>query len=492
MKTTTPVRFVPKELDWGDDWDLGVAYLRISDDKEGLELGVIRQYDDMHEVAFSRKIRLTKIYCDNDIGASTRSKKKRPDYEAMVTAAQVGEFKWILGYSNSRLTRRPAEMEDLIVLHEQVGTKLLTKVSGEANLSTADGRIMARVFAAFDAGEAERTGERIARKHVELAAAGKLCGGIRPFGWLDDHMTPDPAEMSYINIAAEVLLEGTASQAHIVRAWNELGILTPFGNSWRPTSWRKMMEKPRLCGWRVFRQEILNDADGNPVKGVWEPVMDVDRWKQVQDYFKAQKPARPGGKRRRRGSVLYFGTGLHKCGLCNGRMYGHPGNQDRAPQPMYHCGTPACKGTSVSANNVDRLVQKLVLAKIASAELPVAAVAAHWPHEEELTSLQDDRADLMKALRERRMKASTVIPAVEAMEDQIASLEADRGVWQSRQQQSPELIEVTDLEQFEKDYSQDQRREITKQWLQAVVIQPGRRGYRFDPNRVEPVWWQAA
>jgi site-specific DNA recombinase len=493
MTSTTAARFVPKELDWGEDWELGVAYLRISDDKEGLELGVIRQYDDIHDLAFNRKIRLTKIYCDNDIGASTRSKKRRPDYETMVEAAQVSEFKWILSYSNSRLTRRPMELENLIVLHEQVGTKMLTKVSGEADLSTADGRIMARVFAAFDAGEAERTGERVTRKHVELAQDGKLCGGIRPFGWLADQKTVDPAEANLINIAADVLLDGTASQGHIVRAWNELGVLTPFGNHWRPTSFRKMLEKPRLCGWRVHRQEIHRDADGNPIKGVWEPVLDVEKWEKLQGYFKAQKPNRPGAKRQRRGAVKYLCTGLLRCGKCNGRMYGHPGDLNKAPQPMYHCsGNVACTGTSVSAGNVDRLVQRLVLAKIASAELPDAPVAAHWPHQEELTNLQNDRADLMKALQERRMKASTVIPTVEALEDQIAALEEDQKEWQAHQQQAPQLIAVADLEEFERDYSQDQRREIMKQWLQAVVVQPGKRGYRFDPSRVEPVWWTAA
>jgi len=493
MTAATATRFAPKDLDWGKDWEPGVAYLRISDDKEGLELGVIRQYDDLNDLAFSRKIRLVKIYCDNDIGASTRSKKRRPDYEAMITAAQVSEFKWILSYSNSRLTRRPMELENLIILHEQVGTQLLTKVSGEADLSTADGKIMARVFAAFDAGEAERTGERVARKHVELAQNGKLCGGIRPFGWLADQKTVDPAEAQLINIAVDVLLDGTASQAHIVRAWNELGILTPFGNHWRPTSFRKMLEKPRLCGWRVHHQTILHDSDGKPVQGIWEPILDVAKWEKLQDYFKALQPSRPGAKRHRKGSVKYLGTGLYRCGKCNGRMYGHPGNQGRAPQPMYHCNShTGCTGLSISMKNVDRLVQNLVLAKIASAELPDAPVAAHWPQEEELANLQTDRDDLMKALQERRMKASTVIPTVEALEDQISILEEDRKDWQAHQQHAPQLIAVTDLEQFEQDYTQDQRREIMKQWLQAVVIQPGRRGYRFDPSRVEPVWWTAA
>lgn len=483
--TRERTRFEPKDLDWGDDWELGVGYLRISDDKEGLELGVLRQYDDIHELAFAKKVRLTKIYCDNDIGASTRSKKPRPDYADMIAAAQVGEFKWILGYSNSRLTRRPMELEHLIVLHEQAGTKLLTKVSGEADLSTADGRIMARVMAAFDAGEAERTGERIARKHVELARDGKLCGGIRPFGWQDDQVTLDPVETGYINDAADMLLEGIATQGLIVRVWNELGVFTPFGNSWRATSFRKMLEKPRLAGIRVHRQQIVYDDKGRPVKGIWEPAMDFDKWQRLQVVLRS-RPTQ--GRQIRPGAAKYLQTTLVRCGKCMGRMHGTPGPK-KQPRTAYTCnGNPGCTGLSISMVHLDRLVQKAVLAKIHASKLPDVSQSMVWDKEDALQALRTDKGELMAALTARRLSAATVIPAVEDLDRQIIVLEAEQKEWLHSLEERPKGVEVTEVDEFEKAYDVKQRQAILKNWLTAVVVQPGRKGYNFEPSRVELAW----
>jgi site-specific DNA recombinase len=486
--TTTPkerTRYVPKDLPWGDDWDLGVLYLRISDDPEGLELGVLRQYEDGHELAWARKIRITKVYCDNDIGASTRSKKPRPDYADMVKCARVGEFKWILSYSNSRLTRRPMELEDLITLHEQAGTKLLTKVSGEADLATADGRMMARVMAAFDAGEAERTGERVARKHVELARDGKLCGGIRPFGWQDDQVTLDPVETGYINDAVDMLLNGTATQGLIVRVWNELGIYTPFGNRWRPTSFRKMLEKPRLAGIRVFRQQVQYDDDGKPVMGVWEPLMDYDKWQRLRVVLQG-RPRK--GKGTRPGAAKYLQTTIVRCGKCMGRMFGNPG-QKKQPRLAYVCsGNPGCTGMSISMSHLDHLVQKLVLAKIHSSELPDASQETTWEREGDLQALRTDKGELMAALTSRRLSAATVIPAVEDLDQQIEALETERTEWVRSLADRPTKVEVTDVAEFEKVYDIMQRRATLQKWLTAVVVRPGRKGYNFEPGRVEPVW----
>jgi hypothetical protein len=55
-------------------------YLRISDDKEGLELGVGRQQEDSLSLAHRLHCVVYDIYKDNDISASTRSRKTRLDY----------------------------------------------------------------------------------------------------------------------------------------------------------------------------------------------------------------------------------------------------------------------------------------------------------------------------------------------------------------------------------------------------------------------------
>ena len=126
-------------------------YVRISDDPEGKELGVDDQLAQCQARATreGRHVDQKHIYKENDTGASTRSKKPRPQYADMLRAAEAGEFDLILSYSNSRLTRRPRELEDLISLNERTKgrVQLRTVVSGDDNLATGDGQMVARIKA---------------------------------------------------------------------------------------------------------------------------------------------------------------------------------------------------------------------------------------------------------------------------------------------------------------------------------------------------------
>src|SRR5688572_6170081 len=83
-------------------------YARISADREGRELGVERQGDDCAELAHRRDWEVVDTYIDNDMGASTRSRKKsRPEYQRLLSDARTGRFQVIIAYTSSRLTRRP-------------------------------------------------------------------------------------------------------------------------------------------------------------------------------------------------------------------------------------------------------------------------------------------------------------------------------------------------------------------------------------------------
>lgn len=62
---------------------LAFGYLRISDDREGKELGVQRQEEDIRTLAAQLGVTLVRIYCDNDISASTNTDEYCPDYEHM-------------------------------------------------------------------------------------------------------------------------------------------------------------------------------------------------------------------------------------------------------------------------------------------------------------------------------------------------------------------------------------------------------------------------
>jgi hypothetical protein len=42
-----------------------------------------------------------------------------------------------------------------------------------------------------------------------------------------------------------------------------------------------MYLRPRICGLVTYRGEILNDADGNKVRGQWEPILTEEEYSAV-------------------------------------------------------------------------------------------------------------------------------------------------------------------------------------------------------------------
>ncbi len=96
-------------------------YNRISDDREGLALGVERQNEDNHATAERLGVVVVKVFTDNDISASPGSKKYRAEYHEMMRLAWQGEADLIIAYTTSRLTRNPLENEEQIKLARETG-----------------------------------------------------------------------------------------------------------------------------------------------------------------------------------------------------------------------------------------------------------------------------------------------------------------------------------------------------------------------------------
>ena len=168
-----------------------VIYARISRDAEGARLGVERQLEDCQAAAQRLGYEVVRVNTDNDIGASTRSRAKaRPEREAMPAAGLAGEYDVIIAYTASPLTRRPLETEGLITLAENSGVRIHYLSSPGPDLNTADGRMVARWLGSADAAESERISERVSRKSLERAQAGKFHGNVGPFGF-EKVTTPD-------------------------------------------------------------------------------------------------------------------------------------------------------------------------------------------------------------------------------------------------------------------------------------------------------------
>lgn len=156
-------------------------YCRISDDRDGTGLGVERQEIDCPRLAEDRGLDDVIIFTDNDISAF--SGKKRPQYLKMMERIKAGKFENLIAWASDRLHRSPRELEDFIDTCEARKINIYTVKAGHYNLSSPDGRAMARILGTMARAESEKTSDRGRRKALEVALGGENWGtGSRPSG----------------------------------------------------------------------------------------------------------------------------------------------------------------------------------------------------------------------------------------------------------------------------------------------------------------------
>lgn len=464
------------------------VYCRISDDSSGEALGVGRQRDDCLALAKRRGFTVAPehVYTDNDIGASTRSRsKRRAAYEAMLTAARGGEFDVIVSYSNSRLTRRPAEYEQLISLYEQHGVRIVTVASGSADLSTADGRLTARLLANIDAAEAERTSERIKRANFERARRGLLTPGNRPWGWQAGAMKLDPVESRELRTVIEHVLAGASLSGECSRM-NSAGVLTATGKTWRTADLTTILRRPRLCGRVVYHGQVLEDDHGQPILGQWEPLITPAEFDRLQATLTARagENVRTG---RRPGAWRFLGSGLVTCGLC-----GHPMAAEcastRPKYRAYRCGALDHPRNRFDGQALDTFLAGVVVARLADVT-PVAREAAPWSGQAELADVEKRLSDVRSGYASGSVSPATFFSVVPTLERRHKDLRSQRDAHDLSAERA-DLSRVTPESWDGMTLAQRQR--LARALVATVIVAPkleqASRSEHRDLNRLTIVW----
>lgn len=312
-------------------------YHRISRDDEGEALGVERQQQDTTALAAKRGYQVVGTYTDNDISAAGKTKRTRPEYDAMLASARAGEVDVIVAYSNSRLTRRPRELEDLLDLATDHGVKFATVAGGDYDLATADGQTYARILVGIDAGEAKRISERVTRQKQQRAEQGKPQGArYRLFGYNKD-WSINKVEAALVREVFERFLKGESKTA-ITKDLNKRGVKTTSDGAWLIRSTARMLKTPQYGGLRSYQGEIIG---ASAVEGLVSEA----------DYYAAQElhePNRPTGHAVRK-HVL---SGILICSLCESGMATHT---DYRGVRRYRC-DPArggCGKVSIKAESIE-------------------------------------------------------------------------------------------------------------------------------------------
>jgi len=188
-------------------------YCRISDDREGRGLGVARQERECRELAARKGWEVVGVFTDNDISAYAR--KPRPAYRALLDALR--DLDVVVVFAADRLTRHPAELEELIEQLEAHRVDVAPVTGGERDLTTPDGRLVARIEGAVARRESEAKAARTRSKQRELAEAGRpRGGGARAFGYERNGIDVAPAEAEIIREAARRVLAGESVRSIVI------------------------------------------------------------------------------------------------------------------------------------------------------------------------------------------------------------------------------------------------------------------------------------
>lgn len=317
-------------------------YRRISDDREGRELGVERQDEDLTALATRQGFTVVADYVDNDTGASTRSKKKRPAYLQMIEDAKAGKFQIILAYTSGRITRRPRENEDLIELAEQHGIKFQYVASPSFDLNTAAGRRVARILAANDAGESEDIAERVSRAAKQRAERGEWHGGTPSFGYERHGRTirPHPVHAAWVREGVDRLLAGESLYSICVD-WSNTK-----GQRWFARTLKRVVTSAAVAGYREY--------DGQLYEAQWEAIVDRDDWQRLRQMLGGRTSSNFNNGNARK----YALSGLVFCADCGNTMVSMTALRLRGPS--FICSKVAsasgCGSMRISMLNLERFV----------------------------------------------------------------------------------------------------------------------------------------
>ena len=156
-------------------------YCRISRDREGAGLGVDRQEADCRDLAERLGWEIAAVFVDNDISAYSGA--PRPQYRTMLDDVRAGKIRGVIAWHPDRLYRRAVDLEEFVTIAEAHALPVQTVTAGTVDLSTASGRMVARMLGAAAQHEVDHARERSRRAKAQAAVDGRYRGGPRPYGY---------------------------------------------------------------------------------------------------------------------------------------------------------------------------------------------------------------------------------------------------------------------------------------------------------------------
>lgn len=489
---------------------LVILYLRLSDSRKEGGTFVDRERD-LRGLADRRGWVVLRTVIENDVmgegvsrkSASAFKRRKltlpdgrvewrvyRPGFRSILDDLAEGRAHALLAEDLDRVTRDPRDLEDLIDVCERTGASA-DSMSGSIRFTDGgtDAEITtARIHVTMANKSSRDTARRVAAGRERKAKQGEFGGGQRPFGFLADGETIDPAEAAEIVKAGEGVL-ADISLRDLAYDLRKRGVPTSRGTRWTAGQLKDILLRPRNAGIMVHRPEgeargryTIEDEIG---PASWPPILPEDQWRAI--VAKLTDPNRsttPGPAHK------WLGSGIYHC-VC-GEYMGVFGQE----RPTYRC---RALGSRDGRRHVVRnlaAVDGLVIEAVVQTMTRLGTAALVPP-----TASADDPVELrgkLVALRTRKkafaadhgaghIDREDMLAGIAALRPQIADHEQRLAALTARSPLAP-LVEAENVGEAWQALSLGAQREIVRT-LFTVTILPttarGRASFEFDSVRIE-------
>lgn len=340
-----------------------VAYRRQSLDRDNNELGIDRQLKECKRVAKARGLTIGEVITDNDVSAS---KHGRPGYNRLLKLMRSGGVTEVIILRIDRLLRLNDELEELIQLVETHPVKVIT-CEGEVDLSTPQGRLIARILVSVARSEMEVKSARHKLANRQRAENGLPHHGRRAFGFETDGMTLRESEaMALLDIGQKFVTGWSYNE--LTYYLNENGYRTTQGNKFYSVAVRQLLTRKRYAGIREY--------EGNDYPASWPAIFEPELWERIQYTMK-----RRGESFARKQPVArkYLLTGLLECGNCGHSMNGQTAKDRKTGEYrlIYRCNNQGrqerndggCGKVSRGAIPLEWWIRELIVYRLDTVEL---------------------------------------------------------------------------------------------------------------------------
>lgn len=451
-------------------------YTRITEDpasraKKGQGVNVATQEADGRRRAAELGLQVLDhhVFTDNDTTAADAT-VTRPGFEALLQGALAGDFGTVIVHDQSRLVRQPADMERVIGTFT-VAQVALVPLVGTSDLTSPEGKLYARFNTLLGSYEVEKVRARVLRKMRDNAEKGEPCSGTPAYGFAADKINHDPAEAARVREAVDRVNDGESLNA-IATSWNAQGVATKKGGAkWRGDSVRRIIMNPAVAGLRVHQGKVLEG-----VVPVWSPIVDLEAWQLAVK--KLTNPSRRTAASTRQCLL----TRLIECGACGSTM-----NHKIDKSPKYYC--RHCHGRMVDALQLEAFLVGQMAGYLDS---PEVAEAMDRQREAtgtdvlmgEIESIEADKLGLAADHGAGVISREEWKAALGPLNARLNALRAELGRTQADTVLSVWAGQGVALESRWEALTVPEQRRLVATCFESVVIGPGKRTSRFDPDRV--------